>query len=86
LSSVCLFFTKAIQCVLCPNRSRCPISSRSDQELKAKGKAKKNTFKRKDIDKLIVVVDEDYSGAIELSEFIVVLDFMRRAHSDPSVR
>mmetsp|Transcript_856 Transcript_856/g.1796 ORF Transcript_856/g.1796 Transcript_856/m.1796 type:complete len:1273 (-) Transcript_856:158-3976(-) len=40
---------------------------------------------KEDLEKLIQIVDEEYSGLVGFSEFLVLLDFMRRVDKDPEV-
>ena len=40
---------------------------------------------RHDIDKLICAVDDNYNGFVEFSEFLLLMEFMKRVDADPTI-
>ena len=38
-----------------------------------------------DLDKLLSIVDDNFNGSVEFTEFLTIMDFMRRVDEDPAV-
>ncbi len=39
----------------------------------------------KDVEKFLTAIDEDYSGGLRFSNFVMLVDFLRRAEDDPTL-